>query len=218
MNNISNEKIVNYINEIYIDNKVSFELEELRVEAEKNNVPIIHREVGEFIRTIIRLYKPKRILEIGTAIGFSSIYFASFSDDDTKITTIEINEDTAEIARANIKKYGFEDRINVVCGDAIEVIPTLQDDYDFIFIDAAKGQYIHFFELIEAKLSDNAVILSDNILFRGMVGDNDLVKRRKITIVKRLRKYLSMLTNKEGYTTSILQIGDGVSLTVKEKL
>lgn len=216
MNNINNEKIVNYINEIYIDNKVSYELEALRTYAQDNHIPIIHREVGEFIKTVIRMNRPKNILEIGTAIGYSAIFFAKYSDLDTKITTIEINEETADIARENIKKFGLQDRIEVLCGNALDVIPTLSDKYDFVFIDAAKGQYIKFFELIEEKLAEKAIIISDNILFRGMVGDDDLVKRRKITIVKRLREYLNMLADREGYTSSILQIGDGVSLTVKE--
>lgn len=216
MNNINNEKIVDFINEIYIDNHISEELEELRAYGEKNNVPIIHREVGEFIKTILKLHKPKRILEIGTAIGFSSIFFAKCCDDETKVTSIEINEDIITLAKENIKKYNLEDRINVIFGDALEVIPNLQNTYDFVFIDAAKGQYINFFNEIEPKLADKAVIISDNILFRGMVADKELMVRRKKTIVQRLRKYLNMLTIKDGYTTSILPLGDGIALTVKE--
>lgn len=215
MNEINNEKIVKYINDIYINNKVSEDVEKLRTYGEDNNIPIIHREVQEFIKTILKIYKPKKILEIGTAIGFSSIFFAS-NTPEASITTIELSDDMVEIASKNIIDYGFDDRIEILKGNALEIIPQLTDKYDFVFIDAAKGQYIKFFELIEDKLSDKAVIISDNILFRGMVGDDDLVKRRKITIVKRLRKYLDLLVKKQDYTTSILQIGDGVALTVKE--
>lgn len=215
MNQINNEKIVDYINEIYIDNKVSSELEELRAYGEENHIPIIHREVGEFIKTILLLYKPKNILEIGTAIGFSSIFFAKYAPE-AKVTTIEINEEIIPTALENFKKYGYEDRINLIQADAVEAIPKLEGQYDFVFIDAAKGQYIKFFEEIEEKLSNKAVIISDNILFRGMVGDNDLVKRRKITIVKRLREYLNILVSRPGYTSSILQIGDGLALTIRE--
>ena len=215
MNEINNDKIVNFINEIYIDKNVSRDLEDLRAWGEANQIPIIHREVGEFIKTILLLQKPKKILEIGTAIAFSSIFFASICQD-AKVTTIEINEEIIPTALSNIKKFGFEDRIEVINGDALDVIPGLDEGYDFVFIDAAKGQYIKFFELLEEKLADRAVIISDNILFRGMVGDNELVKRRKITIVKRLREYLNMLVEKKHYTSSILQIGDGVALTIRE--
>ena len=215
MNNINNEKIVDYINDLYIDNKISQNLEALRQDGEENNIPIIHREVGEFIKTILRMQKPKKILEIGCAIGFSSIFFASCTED-SQITTIEIDDDMAKIARSNIKKYGFEDRIDLIEGNALEVIPELEEKYDFVFIDAAKGQYINFFSLVEDKLQPGAVIISDNILFRGMVGDEDLVKRRKITIVKRLREYLDDLLKNDSYTSSILQIGDGIALTYKE--
>lgn len=215
MNNINNDKIVDYINDLYIDNEISKDLESLRQEGETNNVPIIHREVGEFIKTILKIQKPKKILEIGTAIGFSSIFFASCTED-SKIITIEIDEDMVDIARSNIIKYGFEDRIEVIEANALEAIPKLDESYDFVFIDAAKGQYINFFKLVEEKLQSGAVIISDNILFRGMVGDDDLVKRRKITIVKRLREYLDNLLKNDSYTSSILQIGDGVALTIKE--
>lgn len=215
MNEINNEKIVNYINDIYKKNRVSEDVESLRLYGEQNNIPIIHREVQEFIKTILKIYKPKKILEIGTAIGFSSIFFANNCPEAT-ITTIEINDDMIDIASKNVTEYGLENRINIVKGNALDVIPKLEEEYDFVFIDAAKGQYIKFFELIEEKLPQKAIIISDNILFRGMVGDQDLVKRRKITIVKRLRQYLDMLVRKQYYTTSILQIGDGVALTFKE--
>lgn len=215
MNEINNEKIVEYINNIYVDNKVSKDLEDLRKFGEDNNIPIIHREVGEFIKTILKIYRPINILELGTAIGFSSIFFANFSPY-SKITSIEIDKDMVEIASKNIIKYGFEDRIKIIEGNALDIIPQLNDTYDFVFIDAAKGQYIKFLDLVEKKLSDKAVIISDNILFRGMVGDDDLVRKRKITIVKRLRKYLNLLVQRKNYTSSILQIGDGVALTIRE--
>lgn len=216
MNNINNEKIVDFINDIYIENHISEELESLRKYGEQNNIPIIHREVGEFIKTILLLEKPKNILEIGTAIGFSSIFFAKATSDDTRITSIEINDEMISLAKKNIEEFGLANRIEVKAGDARDVIPTLNDKYDFVFIDAAKGQYIKFFELIEPMLTDKAVIISDNILFRGMVADRDLLIRRKRTIVQRLKKYLNMLTIKKGYTTSILPLGDGVALTIKE--
>lgn len=215
MNNINNEKIVDFINDLYIDNEISKDLEALRQEGQEKNVPIIHREVGEFIKAILKIKKAENILEIGSAIGFSSIFFASCTKD-SKITTIEIDEEMAKIARGNIIKYGYEDRIKLIEADALEAIPKLEDKYDFVFIDAAKGQYINFFNLVEDKLQPGAIIISDNILFRGMVGDDDLVKRRKITIVKRLRQYLDDLLKNKSYTSSFLQIGDGIALTIKE--
>ena len=216
MNNINNEKIVDYIDQIYVENKISSEFEDLRRYGEENHVPIIHRQVGEFIKSLINIYKPKRMLEVGTAIGFSSIFFASCSDE-LAIDTIELKEDMAAIARKNIEQRNLSNRINVIEGDANDVIPRLDVKYDLVFIDAAKGQYIKFFEKIEPILADRALIISDNILYKGMVADDDLVVRRKITIVKRLREYLDMLASKEGYQSSFLPFGDGIALTIKEE-
>lgn len=216
-NHINNEKVIDFINEIYVNNKISIEFDELRKYAEKNNVPIIHREVGEFLKTLLKMNPPKHILEIGTAIGFSSIFFARNTPDSTQITTLELNEDIILTAKENINKFGVADRINIIQGNALDIIPHLENKYDFVFIDAAKGQYLNFFEKVEPKLTQKAIIISDNILFRGMVADDDLLIRRKKTIVNRLRKYLNLLTIKEGYTSSILPIGDGICLTIKEE-
>lgn len=216
-NHINNEKVIDFINEIYVNNNISSEFDELREYAEENKVPIIHREVGEFLKTILVMNPPKHILEIGTAIGFSSIFFAKNTPENTQITTLELNEEVIPLAKENIAKFGYENRINVIQGNALDIIPHLENKYDFIFIDAAKGQYLNFFEEIEPKLTESAIIVSDNILFKGMVADDQLLVRRKKTIVQRLRKYLNLLTTKDGYTSSILPLGDGVCLTIKEE-
>lgn len=215
MNNILNESVNNYINEIYLKHKKSNFIEELRIYGEENSVPIIHRDVAEFIKIILKIYRPKNILEIGTAIGFSSIYFANYSE--ANIITLEINEDMYNIAQENISKYGFKDRITVILGDALETLPHLiNNKYDLVFIDAAKGQYIKFFELVKPLLNEKAVILSDNVLYKGMIANDELVFRRNKTIVSRIRKYLDNLLEEKGLYTSVLSIGDGLAISYKE--
>ncbi|MDO4778645.1 MAG: O-methyltransferase [Tissierellia bacterium] len=217
MNNIGNEIVTEYIDGLYKSNGKSKFIEELRDYGEEKNIPIIRRDVQEFIKTIIRIYKPKKILEIGTAIGFSSILFAKYTDDDADITTLEINEDMYNIAQNNIQKYGFENKIKVVLGDALETMKKLDGkDYDMVFIDAAKGQYIQYLNLVLPILSEKAIILSDNILYKGMIADENLVTKRNKTIVKRIRKYLDLLLNSDDIHTSILPIGDGLAISYKE--
>ena len=190
------------------------ELEEYGIE---NNVPIIDKEVGQLIKLLLKMRKPKNILEIGTAIGYSSILMAENTCEDTKITTIERYEKNYNIAVENINKFGYEDKIDVRLGDANDVLLSLEDKYDFVFIDAAKGQYLEFFNKTKDLLTEDALIISDNVLFKGMVATDELVIRRKKTIVKRLREYLEYINNLEGFTTAVLSISDGVALTYNKE-
>lgn len=212
--NINEDFIVDYIRSVTPKN--SGILKEMEDYVEEHFVPIVEPEVAQLIKLMLKLTKPKRILEVGTAIGYSSIMMAK-TLPDCKITTIERREDMIELARENIKLANLEDRIEIISGDAEEVLDNLRGEYDLIFLDAAKGQYINFFDKARKYLSSNGLIISDNVLFKGMVASDELVIRRKKTIVKRLRTYLEYINNIDGYISALIPIGDGVALTYREE-
>lgn len=187
-------------------------LKELEDYAHNNSVPIIHKEVAKFLELMISIKKPLKILELGTAIGYSAILM-SLSSKNSTITTIERDSKMIELAQSNIEKYGLKDKINVIQGDCLEVLEKLDDKYDIIFMDAGKGHYNHFLHHCMRLLSDDGIIIADNVLFRGMVATDELVKRRKITIVKRMRKYLDMVSEDENLITSVIPMGDGIAVT-----
>lgn len=189
---------------------------ELEDYAKDHNVPIVQPEVAALLRVLISIKRPIRVLEIGTAIGYSAIIMAQCLPEYSKIDTIEINEDSAKIARDNIKLAGKKEVINVIIGDALEVLPCLSKTYDMIFIDAAKGQYLEFFEQSLRMLADNGLLVSDNILYKGMVAEDELLVRRKRTLVTRLRDYLKVICHREDLETSIIPIGDGVALSYRK--
>jgi predicted O-methyltransferase YrrM len=213
-----------HINEEYIEEyirgilpKHSGFLKEMEEYANSNHVPIIEREVAQLLKVLLKISKPKNILEIGTAIGYSALIMATSTDNDCKITTIERRIDMVELAERNIQNTEYKDKIKILHGEAEDIIPTLKDNYDFIFLDAAKGQYLDFFNNCIDILENKGVIMSDNVLFKGMVATDKLVIRRKKTIVKRLRQYLKYINNLEGYESCIIPIGDGVALTFREE-
>ncbi len=209
MNRINNEYISSFIEDIIID----CDFLELRKFAEKENVPIMKLESKEFLKSLLAIKRPKSILEIGTAIGYSSLVFDKYSD--AKITTIELSEDMAHIAQENFNKYNVD--INLINDDAEKALTKLNQGFDFVFIDANKSNYKFYFDYIDKNLLNNGgVIVADNILFRGEVCNDDLVEKRKITIVKRLRNFLAYITRRDDYQTSIIPIGDGISVSVKE--
>ncbi|GFN36031.1 O-methyltransferase [Tepidimicrobium xylanilyticum] len=215
MSQINEEYIEEYIRNIIPSHKGI--LKELEEYAMKNHIPIIEREVTQLLKVILKVLNPKSILEIGTAIGYSALVMASSTNEDCLITTIERRSDMVKEAEENFKKTKYKDRIRILQGEAEELLPTLNDKYDFIFLDAAKGQYLQFFNDCKRILNNKGIIMSDNVLFKGMVASDDLVVRRKKTIVKRLRKYLEYINNIEGYESCILPIGDGVALTFREE-
>lgn len=194
-------------------------LEELRKRSalEESYAPIVTPDTEQLILTLLKLICPKRILEVGTAVGYSSILMAENTGDDCEIITIERYKKHAEIAVDNIFQRGFENKIKVIEGEAAEVLSWLDPSFDFIFLDAAKAQYIEFLPEIMRLLRTGGVLLSDNILFHGMIGDDNNVIRRKITIVKRLRMYLETITSHPELTTSVIPIGDGAAVSVKHK-
>lgn len=160
------------------------------------------REMQSFLKVFLKMKQPKRILEVGTAVGFSAVFMAQYGEPDAEITTIENYEKRIPIARENFEKSGFADRITLIPGDAAEVLKTLDGPYDFIFMDAAKGQYIHFLPEVLRVLDKNGVLITDNVLQDGDVIESRFaVERRNRTIHKRMREYLFELTHNEGLLT-----------------
>ncbi|MEG1310875.1 MAG: O-methyltransferase [Romboutsia sp.] len=215
MSNIVNNLVEDYIRKTLKDN--SGILRELEIYADENNVPIVHKEVSDLLKVLLKVQKPKRILEVGCAIGYSSILFASTLGEDVEIITVERNEKMIEKAKENIKLAGFEKNITILEGDAEELLKGIQGKFDMIFLDAAKGQYQLFYDMVIDKLKLDGLLISDNILYKGMIAHDDFVIRRKRTIVKRMRNYLDYICNCEYLDTSLIPIGDGVTLSYKNK-
>ncbi|MFZ7133861.1 MAG: O-methyltransferase [Eubacteriales bacterium] len=189
---------------------------ELEKYAAKENIPIIHKEVKQLLRVLIRSSNIKCILEIGTAIGYSAIVFSHAMDNKGQVLTIEMNENMIKHAKSNIVMAGLDENISILFGDANKVIYDITGTFDCIFLDGAKGHYIHLLEVCIKLLKPGGLIISDNVLFRGMIADDALVRRRKITIVKRMRRYLNEITNHPMLITSIIPIGDGLALSYKK--
>lgn len=217
--NINHEYIIRYIRDT-IRPKQGL-LSELEKYAEENEVPISQPETIKFIEVLIKLSRAKRILEVGSAIGYSAICMAGAGAET--IDTIEIDPRMAELAKSNIEKAGYADKIYVHTGDAVEILPLLVKDfsfglidkYDLIFIDAAKAQYGNFFEPCITLLNSGGALISDNVLYKGMTATDELVLHRKRTIVKRLRDYLKTLCRDDRLDTSLLPLGDGVAVSFK---
>jgi predicted O-methyltransferase YrrM len=190
---------------------------EIAREAAATSVPIVRKETGELLKTLVALKAPRAILEVGTAIGYSAILMAEGMPRDCHLTTIEKYEKRIPIAKRNFEKAGLTDRITLLEGDATEILKSLAGPYDMIFMDAAKGQYIHFFEDALRLLSDGGVLISDNILQDGDILESRYgVERRNRTIHSRMREYLYTIKHHEQLTTAIVPIGDGVAISVKK--
>lgn len=212
---IVNERIVNYINSLDCGNSDICNL--IEEEARRDDVPIIRREMKNFLKVMLAIKQPKNILEVGTAVGYSSILMSENISAQSHITTIENYKVRIPIARNNIKRAGKEDVITLIEGDATEVLKELNGEYDFIFMDAAKGQYIHFLPDIIRLMPEGGVLISDNVLQDGDIVESRYgVTRRNRTIHTRMRDYIYELTHSEYFTTSIVPIGDGITLSVKK--
>lgn len=209
--NICYDYIIRYLREVIP--KASGLILEMEKFAKENAVPISQPESIRLTETLLKIKNPNKILEVGTAIGYSAIKMAYASNAD--ITTIELSETMADLAEKNVKQAKLEERIKILRGDAAKVLKDLNGEYDVIFIDAAKGHYMEFFTECDRLLKKGGILISDNVLYKGMTATDDLVVHRKITIVRRLRKYLDMLKENKNYTTSVIPIGDGVALSVK---
>lgn len=211
---IVNERLTAYINSLEQGNTAC--LDEIEKEALQDYVPIIRKETQTLLKVLLQMSNPQNILEVGTAIGFSSILMGTYTNPDSKITTIEKYEKRIPIAKENFKRAGMTDRITLLEGDALEIMSKLEGEYDFIFMDAAKGQYINFLPDARRLLKKGGVLVSDNVLQDGdIVESKYAVNRRNRTIHTRMREYLYEITHSEDFRTTVLPIGDGVTISVK---
>ncbi len=210
--NINYEYITRYIRRTM--KKSEGLLAEIEGYAKANDVPIAQPETIKLIENLIYMSPSKKVLEIGSAIGYSSIIMANAG---AEVTTIERDENMFEQLFSNIEKAGHNEKIHVHKGDALEVLDTLDGKYDFIFVDAAKGQYLEFLPHCMRMLKVGGIMFSDNILYKGMVATDELYKRRKVTIIRRLRKYLDTICSMDELNTVIVPIGDGAAISYRLK-
>lgn len=191
------------------------ELEKIKEEALNEHIPIIMDDTLEVIDELLKNKKITKILEIGTAVGYSAICFSEFLDENGYIDTIEREQDRVEKARENIKKAEVEDKIHIHFGDAVEILPILNDKYDMIFIDAAKGKYPFFLSHALRLLANEGIILADNVLYKGYVM-SDYNKHKQRTAVRNLREYLKEVNENPNLETEILEVGDGLAVSKKK--
>lgn len=192
------------------------ELGEIYRQAVSDGVPVIRPETRELLKTQLLITQPKRVLEIGTAVGYSALSMLQYMPDDAHITTIELSVERVQEAKENIRKLNKQDAITVIQGDAAEVLKTLDESFDFAFVDAAKGQYIAYLPEVMRLVRAGGLIVSDNILQEGEVLESHFtVAKRDRTIHDRMRSYIYELCNNKQLETSILSVGDGVALSVK---
>lgn len=211
------QRILDFIRSFGVD-WASESLSAIEQEAIRDHVPIIRKETQELLRILLKMKKPEKILEVGTAIGFSSVFMGENTSEKTKITTIENYPPRIERARANIAAAGMADRIHLLEGDAAEWLKKLEGSYDFIFMDAAKGQYIHFLPEVLRLLGPEGILVSDNVLQDGDIFESRYgIKRRNHTIHNRMREYLFVLTHSDILDTVILETGDGMTISIKKE-
>lgn len=214
---IVDERTVTYIHSL--ESPESEIIEKIEQEALNSFVPVIRKETQSFLKALLLIKKPLRILEIGTAVGFSAILMSEYMPKDAHITTVENYEKRIPIARENFKRAGKEARITLLEGDAMEVMKTLTDSYDLIFMDAAKGQYIHYLPEVMRLLAKEGVLVTDNVLQDGDVIESRFaIERRNRTIHSRMREYLYELKHMDELLTSIIPLGDGVALSVRREI
>lgn len=212
---IVNERIVSYINSLNADNEGV--LAEIENEAKAAGVPVIRKEMENFLKVMLAVKKPAGILEVGAAVGYSSILMSMNVDSDCHITTIENYHIRIEQARHNIARAGKESQITLLEGDAMNILKDLpSQEYDFVFMDAAKAQYINFLPEVLRVMKTSAVLISDNVLQEGSIAESRYaVTRRDRTIHARMREYMYELTHMNELITSIVPIGDGITMSVK---
>ena len=213
---IVDERMVTYIHSLETPEEPI--IEQIEQEAKETFVPIIRKETQSFLKVLLLMKKPVRVLEVGTAIGYSAILMSHYLPKDGRITTIEKYEKRIPIARENFSRAAVADRITLLEGDALEIMKSLEEPFDFIFMDADKGQYIHYLPEAIRLLAPEGVLMSDNVLQDGDVIESRFaVERRNRTIHSRMREYLYELKHNERLQTSILPLGDGVALSIKKK-
>lgn len=212
---ITDERLTTFINSL--ESRDLPILEEIEQEALDADVPIIRKETQSFLKVLLQIHRPMRILEAGTAVGFSALLMNAYAPEGCHITTIENYEKRIPIARENFRRAGKEEAITLVEGDALEVMKGLEGPFDLIFMDAAKGQYIHYMPEAIRLLRKGGLLVSDNVLQDGDILESRFaVERRNRTIHSRMREYLYELKHDERLLTSIVPLGDGIALSVKQ--
>lgn len=212
---IVDERMVTFIHSLETEN--SEILETIEQEALDTFVPIIRKEMQSFLKVLLSIQKPLKILEVGTAVGFSAILMSEYVPEECLITTIEKYEKRIPIARENFRRAGKEKQITLLEGDALEILKGLDESFDFIFMDAAKGQYIYYMPEVIRLLKKGGILVSDNVLQDGdIIESRFAVERRNRTIHSRMREYLYELKHDDRLLTSIIPLGDGVAVSVRQ--
>ena len=193
------------------------ELKKIKQKALEDHIPIIMDDTLQVIEKELKKNPPKRILEIGTAVGYSAMCFSEFITPDGRIDTIERDEERIKDAKINVKAVGVEEKIKIYEGDAVEILPTLNEKYDMIFIDAAKGKYPFFLKESLRMLNENGIIFADNILYKGYVM-SDYNKHKQRTAVRNLREYIKEVSENPDLETEILEVGDGLAISRLKKI
>ena len=213
---IVDERMVTYINSLDMRNTPL--LNEIEREAKADLVPVIRREMQSFLKVLLAIHRPLRVLEVGTAVGFSALLFCEYGPENMQVTTIEKYEKRIPIARENFRRAGRENQITLLEGDAADILKELQEPYDLIFMDAAKGQYIHFLDDVLRLMKPGSILISDNVLQGGdIIESHYAVERRNRTIYKRMREYLYELKHNDKLLTSVIPLGDGVTVSVRKE-
>ncbi len=213
---IVDERMVTYINSLDMGNTPL--LNEIEREAKADLVPVIRREMQSFLKVLLAIHRPLRVLEVGTAVGFSALLFCAYGPENMQVTTIEKYEKRIPIARENFRRAGRENQITLLEGDAADILKELQEPYDLIFMDAAKGQYIHFLDDVLRLMKPGSILISDNVLQGGdIIESHYAVERRNRTIYKRMREYLYELKHNDKLLTSVIPLGDGVTVSVRKE-
>lgn len=213
---IVDERMVTYINSLDMGNTPL--LNEIEREAKADLVPVIRREMQSFLKVLLAIHRPLRVLEVGTAVGFSALLFCEYGPENMQVTTIEKYEKRIPIARENFRRAGRENQITLLEGDAADILKELHEPYDLIFMDAAKGQYIHFLDDVLRLMKPGSIMISDNVLQGGdIIESHYAVERRNRTIYKRMREYLYELKHNDKLLTSVIPLGDGVTVSVRKE-
>ena len=211
MSNIVQEWIIDYLRDSQAESKQ--ELQQVAEQSRKRNLPIIEPEVGNLLNLLVKISGAEKILEIGAAAGYSTLWLAQ--DFAGEIVTIELKEKEATAARENFAKFGY-DNIDLKVGDALDIMPELETEFDLIFIDAAKGQYLNYLDESLELVTDGGLIVADDVLFKGMIADDRFYHPRYNTLTKRLREYVDRVMNSSRLDSTIIPLGDGVAISRKK--